>query len=235
MPLNFIDNPSSYNTVLFFFDGQQSGVTSSGSEMILNVISLDYYIFPAKSKTFVFGLGMNYDDQTKEDYPYRYEFKRPLLSNDNIMYELNGHENVTITLTGNTWGCKIVDGELTAGAFTSDYAFTGEIYDGADYTSSEHEYWQNFHPLSNTENSEQENNVELWIENGAFVSNDTGAYSYSGIYTFTDIQEPFFDRANPEEEPDHNYMFQCVSPCKETAVLLTIRNFSFSVYVEEAD
>ena len=232
MPLNFIDNPSSYNTVLFFFDGQQSGVTSSGSEMILNVISLDYYIFPAKSKTFVFGVGQNYDGQTKDMYPYRYEFNTSLVSADSIMYELNKGDTVVVTIAGTPKGYKIVDNDLDEQNFTATYKFDGEVYDGANYTSSENLNWQSFHPLSNTKNPGDGNVVSLWIKDGLY-SNDNQNYTESGTYCFTNILEPFFDKADPEESPDHDYKFQCVSTCTDPSVLFAIKDFDITMSVVE--
>lgn len=225
MPLNSIQDPKDYNTVLFFFDGQDGTTESSLS---LTVQSLDYYIFPASSNTFVFGLGRNYDDKTNTEYPYRYEFKKPLLNSKGKMYEFAGGETVRVILSGNVKSYVSSRGELTRTDFVSSNGFAGEIYDGADYKSSKYDYWQNFHPLSNTDDSVQGNVTSLTIENGAF--------SQSGTYVFVDIQEPFFDKDDSVETlPEHDYQFQCTSVCVNPSVLLVVENFNIVTTVTESD
>ena len=224
MPLNFIQNPKDYNTVLFFFDGQAGATESSIS---LRVQSLDYYIFPAESKTFVFGLGMNYDEDTNATYPYRYEFKKPLLNSQGTMYEFKGGETVSVALSGTVKAYENISGSLTRTSFVSSNEFEGEIYDGADYTSNMYDSWQNFHPLSNTK-VVSGNVTSLLVQGSSFTQ--------SGTYVFVKIQQPFFDKDDSVETlPDHDYQFQCTSTCEDPSVLLAMEDFEIVTTVIESD
>ena len=224
MPLNFIQDPKDYNTVLFFFDGQDGDTDSTKT---LKVQSLDYYIFPAESKTFVFGLGKNYDENTQDTYPYRYEFKKPLLNSQGTMYELKGGETVSVALSGTVKAYKNIRGSLTRTNFVSSNEFEGEIYDGADYTSNMYTYWQNFHPLSNTK-AVSGNVTKLLIEGDAFTQ--------SGTYVFVKIQPPYFDKDESVTKPPANdYQFQCVSTCTDPSVLLAMEDFDIAMTVTSSD
>ena len=224
MPLNFIQDPKDYNTVLFFFDGQAGGNESS---IALKVQSLDYYIFPAESKSFVFGLGKNWSGSS-ETYPYRYEFKKPLVDAQGTMYKFKGGETVSVALSGTVKAYNSSGSELSRTNFVSENEFTGEIYDGADYTSAIDPNWKNFHPLSNTAKTVTGNVTSLLIQGGAFSS--------SGTYVFVDIQQPFFDKDDSVETlPAHDYQFQCTSTCENPSVLLVIENFKMVTTVTESD
>ena len=224
MPLNFIQNPKDYNTVLFFFDGQAGEAESS---IALRVQSLDYYIFPAESKTFVFGLGMNYDEETKATYPYRYEFKKPLVNTQGTMYKFEGGETVRVALSGTVKAYKNIRGALTRTNFVSSNYFDGEIYDGANYKSNMYDRWQNFHPLSNTK-AVSGNVTSLFVEGSSFTQ--------SGTYVFVKIQPPFFDKDDSVETlPDHDYQFQCTSTCEDPSVLLAMEDFEIVTTVTESD
>ena len=216
MPLNFIQNPSDYNRVLFFFDGQ-AGATEE--YQTLTVTSLDYYIFPASTHSFVFSLGKNWDGQTNREYPYRYEFKQPLRDVFGNEFDFKGGETVSVYLTGSVFaytGSTSTSSRL----FTSTRPFTGEIYDGAVYTSSVNTDWESFHPLSNTQGTSTGNVTSLTITDGVLGNN--------GTYAFVNIQQPYFDKeetVSVDDLPPHNYQFQCVSVCEDPSVLLVIEGF----------
>ncbi len=223
MPLNFIEDSEDYNTVLFFYDGQAGSTTED--TQTLTVSSLDYYIFPASSKSFVFGLGKNWDDSTNQVCPYRYEFNKPLVDADGKSLTLAGGETVSVTINGNVKGFSAASSSSGSSGYNSSTYFGGEIYDGVEYTSIKDE-WLNFHPLSNTEGTHASENIpRLTISDGEF--------SNSGTYKFVDIQEPYFDKANASEKPTpaHNYMFQCASTCPDPTVLLVIEGFEMATTV----
>ena len=223
MPLNFIENPKDYDTVLFFFDGYAGDTETTKS---LSVKSLDYYIFPARSKTFVFGLGKNYSGSN----PYRYEFEKPLVDDSTgRMFDFEGGETVNVTLRGSVKSYTIENNELLGQNYSSDNdAFVGEIFDNADYHSSINEGWQTYHPLSNTENEDPEHpTVNTLTSSGGYLSN-------SGKFEFPNIQEPYFDKDEGVTNlPDHIYKFQCTSICNDSSVLLAIENFDIIMEVED--
>lgn len=230
MPLNFIQNPQDYNTVLFFFDGQ-SGTTEP--TQTLNVLSLDYYIFPENSKTFVLGLGKNYDSNTSGNYPYRYEFNKPMLNAQGLMCNLEGGETVEISLSGTVKKYSNINNSSAASENVSNKSFSGEIYDGASYSSTKGSSWQDYHPLSNTEGDKASENVTtLTVANGTFNNN--------GVYKFVNIQTPFFDKVQTYDagtdssDPSHNYQFQCTSLCEDSSVLLVIEGFEMTTTVTSA-
>ena len=220
MPFNFIENPKDYDTVLFFFDGYEGDTAESKA---LQVKSLDYHIFPAESKTFAFKLGKNYDDNN----PYRYELEKPLANADDQIYELEEGETVSVTISGTVKAYKKTDSGFEPESFSTpeDTFFKGEIFDNADYASSENSDWQTYHPLSNDRATI--NTKKLTIRNGEF--------SDSGTYLFGNIQKPYFDKlkdVNESDLPDHIYKFQCTSSCPDPSVLLVIEDYDLSITVE---
>ncbi len=222
LPLNFVQNTNTYNTLLLYFDSE------NGQDNIINftVSSFEYYIFPAKTKTFVFGIGTNYGD---ESHPYRYEFKLPLVEN-NVPCDFEGNETVEVTLSGEVLLYQVENEVLSGTVYsTNTNTLNGEIFDGAEYSSKKSE-WRYFHPLSNTEDKDLNNVLALKVKNGSFDSGNT--------YRFESIQTPFFDKAEGTTIADdftHNYQFQCTTPCDNPSALLVIQGFSMETEVTPGD
>ena len=222
LPLNFVQNTNTYNTLLLYFDSE------NGQDNIINftVSSFEYYIFPAKTKTFVFGIGTNYGD---ESHPYRYEFKLPLVEN-NVPCDFEGNETVEVTLSGEVLLYQVENEVLSGTVYsTNTNTLNGEIFDGAEYSSKKSE-WRYFHPLSNTEDKDLNNVLALKVKDGSFDSGNT--------YRFESIQTPFFDKAEGTTIADdftHNYQFQCTTPCDNPSALLVIQGFSMETEVTPGD
>ena len=237
MPLNSVKDVSDYNTLLMFFD-----CTSEESELNLSC-SISYHIFPASTKTYVFGVGRNYDGSNNEQYPYRYEIDLPLTDSTGNMCTLEEGQTVSVTLNGTVKNYyQSPDGEETQMTYSSRYNFTAELYDGAKYTSSLGPNNEYFHPLS--VDNVGSNKKSLIVTNGSFSGN--------GLFRFASIQAPFFDLAVSEGGaatgaglPAHNYRFQCQTPCYSSqsignkkncdpAVLLVIQNFKMTTEITPA-
>ncbi|MBO4629447.1 MAG: hypothetical protein J5687_05790 [Treponema sp.] len=229
MPLNLIKDPEDYSKLQLFFDCPK-GTEAESFEL---KCSINYYIFPAAQNAFVFGVGTNYDDATKNVYPYRYELDLPLANIFGTMYTLNGKENVMAMITGTVNYYKPGDNISSQQLYTSTYAFHGEVYDRAQYTVAEgfkpanNEY---YHPLSN---DEEGNTKDLTVINGNFSGLDG--------YVFTNIQTPFYDAdGSVSDFPSHNYRFQCYTPCYcpsesdcNPSVLLVIKDFNIIMTVSQ--
>ena len=227
MPLNIIKDPEDYSKLQLFFDCPKE-IEAESFEL---KCSINYYIFPAAQNAFVFGVGTNYDDATKNDYPYRYELDLPLANIFGTMYTLNGKENVMAMITGTVNYYKPGDNISSQQLYTSTYAFHGEVYDRAQYTVAEGFKQANkeyYHPLS--KNGEG-NTKDLTVTNGNFSGLDG--------YVFADIQTPFYDADDSVSDfPSHNYRFQCYTPCYcpsesdcNPSVLLVIKDFNIIMTV----
>ena len=186
--------------------------------------SVSYTILPASQKAFVFGVGKNWG-AGDEDPAYRYEFNLPLeVNNQKCEFNENGGETVEVTLSGKVLLYRKNESGFEKTNFsTGDYSLAGEIYDGAGYDSSEDPNWYSFHPLSNDQGN---NNKNLYVTDGAFVSGST--------YKFGSIQKPFFDlQAGVNLPPNfsHDYKIQCTTPCVNPLDILLIQNFGIETTV----
>lgn len=211
MPLNFIKDPEDYKNLQLFFDCP-SNTTATSLEL---GCSINYCIFPASTKTFVFGLGQNYSGDT-EAYPFRYELDLPLTDS------LEEEQTVSVQLKG-TLNCYGADDDISSSKqFTTTFDFNGEIYDGACYEVAESYKPDNnnyYHPLSQ---KRADGNVKsLEIVNGKF--------SGDGEFIFASIQAPFYDRKDESENPEHKYRFQCYIPCSNPEKILVIKDFEISI------
>lgn len=214
MPFNFVKQPQDYKTVLFFFDDPRASATET--QKIITVSSLDFHIFPASSHTFVFGLGQNWASN-KEMYPYRYEFKLPVVDQNNRMLSLQEDDDVSVRLTGRF--------KYYGSSASVDLVLTSELYDGAYYTiTSEYSDDNNnyYHPLSNTKG-------EAASLNHTTNSVYSGTISSDGYFTFHAIKKPCYDmeETDPPQQVVHDYLFQCYTPCTDDdpTTLLIIQNF----------
>lgn len=220
MPLNFVEDAKDYKTLLLFFDS-----ASSQEELELKC-SISYHIFPSDTKTYVFGVGKNYDPDTKDLYPYRYVMDLSLNDTDDTMLDLEEGQTVSVVIEGTV---KNYYGEAFE-EYNSAYNFTGEVYDGAMYTSSLGPDNTYFHPMSKTEASG--NIKSLMVYDGQFEGN--------GLFCFADIQKPFFDAKTDDLDLAHKYFFQLQTPCYSSEdigsdqtcdpeVLLVIQGFDITI------
>ena len=215
MPLNFVQSPTEYDTVLFFFDKEKGTSETTETQIFLPVLSLEYHIFPASTKTFVFGLGQNWAGGGNS---YRYEFKLPLVDSNKRMLNLVEDDDVNVRITGLV---------KYYGLDTSvNLDLTSEIYDGACCNiTSEYEKKGNneyYHPLSNTGGNALNNTVRTVVN---------GVITGDGYFNFGSILAPFYDYDASGDNPaqpavSHNYQFQCYTPCDSPSVLLTIQGFN---------
>ena len=231
MPLNFVVDPQDYDEILFFFDLKDQDETSlenAPASQELPVAGFDYFIFPADTKTFVLGIGQNWDPNTNQTYPYRYEFKLPLKT-DTGACVFEGGETVTVALNGTVMSYYNEDNQLNSVVYTSDADFYGEIFDGAQYAVGKsftgcNEY---FHPLSNTGDDQIVNVLNISVIKGNFASD--------GTYEFNSIQTPCYDIDVDETAPTtHKYQFQCETRCSDPTKLLVIQNFGMVTTVTAA-
>ena len=226
MPLNLIKDPEDYSKLQLFFDCPKGKGTEAESFELK--CSINYYIFPAAQNAYVFGVGTNYDNETKNDYPYRYELDLPLADIFGNMCELHEEDNVTVMLSGYVNYYKPGDNISSQQLYTSSYNFHAELYDRAQYAFDNQIAPDNdeyYHPLSKKDEDVTGNRKDLKVANGSF-SNLEG-------YIFAQIQAPFYDKAaSVTTLPDHNYRFQCYTPCYcpsesvcNPSVLLVIKDF----------
>ena len=221
MPLNMIKNPEDYNNLQFFFD------VPKGIQGPLELeCSVNYSILPASQKAFVFGVGKNWDGNSNQTHPYRYECNIPLVVNSQKCVFAGG-ETVEVTLSGKVMLYKGKDGGYEKTAFTSEsFKLGGELYDGAEYNSIKDE-WKSFHPLSNTQTQGLHNVKELNISEGEFNQGST--------YRFESIQTPGFDLELGSEPLSenfvHDYKIQCTIPCSNPSDIFLIQNFGIETTV----
>ena len=232
MPLNFVEDPQDYDEILFFYDlkdQDETALANAPDSQTLPVAGFDYFIFPAETKTFVFGIGQNWDPNTNQTYPYRYEFKLPLKTQAGEC-TFEGGETVEVTLSGTVMSYYNEDRQLKSQNYSStDAVFHGEIFDGAQYAVGESFTGSNeyYHPLSNTGDDQIVNVLNLSVREGRFSS--------GGTYEFQSIQTPCYDREDGEAEPStHKYQFQCETRCSDPSKLLVIQNFGITTTVTTA-
>ena len=209
MPLNLIEGPEDYCELQFFFDCPK-GTEAASFE--LNC-SINYYIFPATQRAFVFGVGKNWDKDpnTNPDSPdYRYEINIPLRDSYNRPLDLSGGDTVSVYLQGTIRGFS----NSSFMDLSTETIFNTELYDNANYENS------SFHALSKDEISEGVPNTG----NVKQLSIGTdGELENSGQFVFSQIQEPYTDEDNDEFEND--FRFQCHTICTNPEVLLVITNY----------
>lgn len=232
MPLNLINNPSSYCNLQLFFDCPEG----TDVESLSLYSSIAYYIFPAAQRTVVFGVGTNWSDETNQLCPYRYEIDLPLVNSANVMYNLAEGQKVSVKLSGTLNYYEEYDNIGEDKLYTANYDLIGEVYDGADYTVADNFKRNNndyYHPLS--QNNVGDTDKRRSITDGIISSN--------GLFIFDSIQAPFYDRADAQQNPDHNYRFQCYVPCHkinakgeveplDATTLLVIKDFDVEMTLD---
>ena len=217
MPLNFIESPQDYNTLLLYFD---SGDTNE--EITLPVSELTYYIFPASTKTFVFGVGQNYDDNTKNEYPYRYELSLPLKDSNGELLTFAEDQTVTVTINGKVNKYNSGDDISQTKLYNSRQNFGGEFYDGAYYEVPGKDSY--FHPLSKDNITDNVPNTE----NVKQLSCTDGVLSNNRKFVFAHIQEPYTSEASDFK---NDFRIQCVTTCANPDSLLVIKDFNITTTV----
>ena len=232
MPLNLINNPSSYCNLQLFFDCPENTTVES---MSLEC-SIAYYIFPASQRTVVFGVGTNYDGESvNAGYDSRYEIDLPLVNFANVMYDLAEDQKVLVKLSGTVNYYEEYANIAEDNLYKTFYDLTGEVYDGAYYTvansfkPANNDY---YHPLS--QEGVGQTSKKQSVANGIISNN--------GLFIFDSIQAPFYDRENSQQNPAHIYRFQCYVPCHrkndkgdverlESTTLLVIKDFNITTTV----
>ena len=209
MPLNLIQDAQDYRNLQLFFDC--SAGTDSSFEKLEFDSTIQYTIFPAAEKAFVFGVGKNWDESS--GYDYRYEVNIPLRDSNGNSLELAEGDTVKVYLLG-----KIRS--YTADGFanlSSNTVFSAELYDNAYYEGS------SFHALSIDmldEKNENPNNRKT-----ISMGSDGGLANY-GEFVFSPIAAPYVSKTDADFKND--FRFQCHTPCVSPSTLLVITDYSLT-------
>ena len=206
MPLNLIQDAQDYRNLQLFFD------CSAGTETEFENLEFDstiqYTIFPAAEKAFVFGVGKNWDESS--GYDYRYEVNIPLRDSNGNPLELAGGDTVNVHLQGKIRNYN-VDGFAD---ILEDKTFYAELYDNAEYDGS------SFHALSIDK-------LDGDVDNEANVKKlslgSDGYLADSGKFVFSPIAAPYVSKT-----VKNDFRFQCHTPCVSPSTLLVITDYSLT-------
>ena len=209
MPLNLIQDAQDYRNLQLFFD------CSAGTETEFENLEFDstiqYTIFPAAEKAFVFGVGKNWDESS--GYDYRYEVNIPLRDSNGNSLELAGGDTVNVYLQGKIRNYN-VDGFA---GISENITFTAELYDNAKYDDS------SFHALSIDK-------LDGDVDNEANVKKlslgSDGYLADSGKFVFSPIAAPYVSKDDVNFKND--FRFQCHTPCVSPSTLLVITDYSLT-------
>ncbi|MBR4790740.1 MAG: hypothetical protein IK024_07580 [Treponema sp.] len=171
----------------------------SAPDNINVTFDIDYCIFPSDMEAYVFGVGQNYNSAIEH------------------RYEINRSTPVDVVLeNGNTYKSKISGNvlklNLSSGLF-SDASITldAELNDNVDYGGT------SFHPLSNNafDGNGNVKQLETYVDKN-------GVPSYSFIFkSITSIPDL------TGTEKNHDFRFQCTTPCEDTNTLLVVRDWGW--------